>query len=70
MEELEIQIEVILDEMQGLENRIDDFSRYNRMPSKQDRFKQISMLAEWRTYNDQLHVLNELKETIISNGKK
>lgn len=64
MNEIKIQISVIESEMQELGNRIDDFSRYGRSPNKQDRFRQIAILNEWRDYNIQLNTLKELLDTV------
>jgi len=70
MEELNIQIEVIECEMQALENRVDDCTRYGRQCDKKERFNQIAMLAEWRDYNNRLMALKELRDTIESNASQ
>lgn len=67
MEELKIKIEELKMEIQGLENRIDSFTNYNRTPRTKERFEQLKMLTEWRDFQMKLKALENLQDSIISN---
>ena len=69
MEELEIQIDVLKAEIQGLENSVDDFSRYGRSPNEKDYLDMIRLLDVWSQKRQQLLALNEVLGAIKSNKK-
>lgn len=68
MEEIKIQIEVINAEMQALENKVDDFSRYNRSPNESDYLEMIQLLNEWSDKRQQFSALKEVAEAIRLNN--
>jgi len=68
MEELKIKISELKADMQELTIKVDDFSRYGRSPSDEERFEQISLLENWLQLGQQLKVCDELLETVQSNA--
>lgn len=68
MEEIKIQIEVIKAEMQALENKVDDFSRYNRSPNESDYLVMIQLLSKWSDKRQQLSALKDVAEAIRLNN--
>jgi len=69
MEEIIIQIEVLELELQGLENSVDDFTRYGRSPNEKDYLEMIRLLNTWSEKRQQLLALNEVLWAIKSNKK-
>ena len=67
MEEIIIQIGVLELELQGLENSVDDFSRYGRSPNEKDYLEMIRLLNTWSNKRQQLIALNEVFWAIKSN---
>ena len=67
MEEIIIQIEVLELELQGLENSVDDFTRYGRSPNEKDYLEMIRLLNTWSEKRQQLLALNEVLWAIKSN---
>lgn len=53
------EIEILKTEIQQLEIKVDDFSRYNRSVSEKERFEQIILLDEWQFKKDRLNVLED-----------
>lgn len=69
MEEIIIQIEVLELELQGLENSVDDFTRYGRSPNEKDYLEMIRLLNTWSEKRQQLLALYEVLWAIKSNKK-
>ena len=67
MEEIIIQIEVLELELQGIENSVDDFTRYGRSPNEKDYLEMIRLLNTWSEKRQQLLALNEVLWAIKSN---
>lgn len=69
MKELNINIEILMQTKQDLENKIDDFSRYGRIPNDSDYEKMIEFLNEWDKIRCKINVLKECLNAVSCNTK-